>query len=157
MSSLAERIFGLNIEPITPTKPSQGVDLQNVEVVTAVGGQDPMIEVVPGLEPKQTVDVMEMPPLPKATNSKSTNLKLKSFGFVSLFAAVGNIFGIFGGLNSLCEGGKCNSEATRLNWIDLHNVTNEAGWSLPYPELGIPDYVALVCSLLVLVIAFTKK
>lgn len=157
MSSLAERIFGLNIEPITPTKPSQGVDLQSVEVVTAVGGQDPMIEVVPGLEPKQNVEVMDMPPLPKATNTKSTNLILKSFGFVSLFAAVGNIFGMFGGLNSLCEGSKCNSEATRLNWIDLHNITNEAGWSLPYPELGIPDYVALVCSLLVLIVAFTKK
>ena len=36
LASLAERIFGLNIEPITPTKPSQSTGLPEVEVVTAM-------------------------------------------------------------------------------------------------------------------------
>ena len=62
LASLAERIFGLNIEPITPTKPSLSDGLPPVEVITAKTTHDSMIEVVPGecrnlvdgiLEPKQ--------------------------------------------------------------------------------------------------------
>ena len=49
LARLAERIFGLNIEPITPTKSSQEVVGPEVEVVTAVTNSDSMIEVIPGL------------------------------------------------------------------------------------------------------------
>ena len=52
LASLAERIFGLTIEPITPTKPSQSTGLPEVEVVTAVTTQDSMIEVIPGATPQ---------------------------------------------------------------------------------------------------------
>ena len=31
------------------------------------------------------------------------------------------------------------------------------GWSMPFPEMGIPDYVAVACSILVLIVAFRKK
>ena len=50
LSSLAERIFGLNIEPITPSKPTQESGLPEVEVVTAKTNLDSMIEVVPGID-----------------------------------------------------------------------------------------------------------
>ena len=43
LASLAERIFGLNIEPITPTKPSQQPTGPEVEVVAAKTSHDPMI------------------------------------------------------------------------------------------------------------------
>ena len=46
LASLAERIFGLNIEPITPTK-SVVVAGPEVEVVTTVTSSDSMIEVIP--------------------------------------------------------------------------------------------------------------
>ena len=55
LASLAERIFGLNIEPITPTKPSQNPVGPEVEVVTAVTTNDSMIEVIPGAEPEISV------------------------------------------------------------------------------------------------------
>ena len=157
LSSLAERIFGLNIEPITPSKPSQSNGLPDVEVVTATAGADPMIEVVPGIEPKQDMPLPDVAPIPKSDEKDSSGFVFKSFGLTALFAAIGNIFGLFGGLNTLCEAEKCTSDATRLNWIDLHNITNEQGWSMPYPEIGIPDYVAVICSLIVIIMAFRKK
>ena len=40
--------FGLNIEPITPSKPSQAPANPAVEVVPAVTSNEPMIEVIPG-------------------------------------------------------------------------------------------------------------
>ena len=47
LASLAERIFGLNIEPITPTKPSQEIAGPEVEVVAEVTNADSMVEVIP--------------------------------------------------------------------------------------------------------------
>ena len=46
LSSLAERIFGLNIEPIAPTKPSQQPVGPEVEVIAAKTSHEPMIEII---------------------------------------------------------------------------------------------------------------
>ena len=159
LASLAERIFGLTIEPITPTKPSQSTGLPEVEVVTAVTTQDSMIEVIPGATPKPLPLPQEMPGLPaipKQEEKKSSRF-LMFFGFSSLAVAAANVFGLFGFLNSQCVADKCTAEATRINWIDIHNISNEQGWSMPFPTLGIPDYVALACSIAVILIAFKKK
>ena len=159
LASLAERIFGLNIEPITPRKPSHEAIGPEVEVVTAVTSSDPMIEVVPGLEPAVTapMPLPDLPAIPESKDYEKTGNGLKIFGISSLVLALANIFGAFGFLNSQCAGDKCDSSATRLNWIDIHNINNELGWSMPFPELGIPDYVAVACSILVLIVAFRKK
>jgi len=158
LASLAERIFGLNIDPITPSKPSQIVDGPEVEVVTAVTSNDPMIEVIPGATPviPAPMPLPEMPKIPVDDSSKS-GLFLKILGSLSLILSAANIFGAFGFLNSQCTADKCTSDATRLNWLDIHNIGNEMGWSMPFPEMGIPDYVAVACSILVLIVAFRKK
>ena len=76
---------------------------------------------------------------------------LKIFGGLSFVVAVANIFGAFGFLNSQCNVDKCTSDATRINWLDVHNIGNE--WVVfPFPELGIPDYVAIASSILVLIV-----
>ena len=67
LASLAERIFGLNIEPITPTKPSQASSSPAVEVVPAVTSNEPMIEVIPGAKPALSTP-MSLPALPKFPN-----------------------------------------------------------------------------------------
>jgi len=159
LASLAERIFGLNIEPITPTKPSQNPVGPEVEVVTAVTTNDSMIEVIPGAEPEISVPMPmpDLPKIPKASDEPSDNKALKIFGISSLVLSVANIFGAFGFLNSICSADKCDGGATRLNWLGIHNINNEQGWSMPFPELGIPDYVAIVCSIIVLILAFRKK
>ena len=159
LASLAERIFGLNIEPITPTKPSQNISGPEVEVVAAVTSNDPMIEVIPGASPT-TPAPLPMPSLPKIPTTekqKSGFGKMAFFGLFSLIVSVANLFGVFGFMNSQCAAEKCTTEATRINWLDVHNIGNEMGWSLPFPEIGIPDYVAIGCSILVLLIALRKK
>ena len=60
-----------------------------------------------------------------------------------------NIFGAFGFLNG--------GEGTRINWASIHDINNEMGWSEAYPVLGIPDYVAVAASILVLIVAFMRK
>ena len=159
LASLAERIFGLSIEPITPSKPSQTLANPAVEVVPAVTSNEPMVEVIPGAAPAAPAP-MPLPTLPKIPDQeskKSGGGLLKIFGSLSFIVAVANIFGAFGFLNSQCSGDKCTGDATRINWLDVHNIGNEMGWSLPFPELGIPDYVAIASSILVLIVAFRKK
>ena len=159
LASLAERIFGLNIEPITPSKPSKLDASPAVEVVPAITSNEPMIEVIPGLTSAASapMPLPSLPNIPEKDSAKSGGRSLKIFGGLSLIVALANIFGAFGFLNSQCTAEKCTSEATRINWADIHNIANEMGWSMPFPELGIPDYVAIACSTLVLIIAFRKK
>tara|TARA_B100001094_G_scaffold304027_1_gene332600 strand:+ start:520 stop:1041 length:522 start_codon:yes stop_codon:yes gene_type:complete len=147
LASLAERIFGLNIEPITPTKPSLSDGLPPVEVITAKTSHDSMVEVVPGVEPIP-IPMPELPNIPKGEDSKKGKF-LMVFGVSSLLLAVANIFGAFGFLNG--------GEGTRINWAGIHDINNEMGWSEAYPVLGIPDYVAVVASILVLIVAFVRK
>ena len=147
LASLAERIFGLNIEPITPTKPSLSDGLPPVEVITAKTSHDSMIEVVPGVEPIP-MPMPELPNIPKGEDKKKGKF-LMIFGVSSLLLAVANIFGAFGFLNG--------GEGTRINWASIHDINNEMGWSEAYPVLGIPDYVAVAASILVLIVAFMRK
>ena len=156
LASLAERIFGLNIEPITPTKASQDSNLPEVEVITAVTSQDSMIEVVPGAT-HAPLPIPDLPSIPKNEDTEEGGSFLKWTGIISLPIVLANIFGAFGFMNSMCEGDDCTTEATRINWAGIHNIGNEQGWSLPFPELGIPDYVALVSSIIILFVAFRRK
>ena len=147
LASMAERIFGLNIEPITPTKPSLSDGLSPVEVITAKTTHDSMLEVVPGVEPIP-MPMPLLPNIPKGEDSKKGKF-LMIFGISSLLLAVANIFGACGFLNG--------GEGTRINWAGIHDINNEMGWSEAYPVLGIPDYVAVVASILVLIVAFVRK
>ena len=115
LASLAERIFGLNIEPITPSKPSQAPANPAVEVVPAVTSNEPMIEVIPGAAPAAP-EPMPLPTLPKIPEQKSKKGGLlKIFGGLSLVVAVANIFGAFGFLNSTCSGDKCTGDGHVLS------------------------------------------
>jgi hypothetical protein len=156
LASLAERIFGLSIEPITPIKPSQDTGLPPVEVLTAITSHDSMIEVVPGANP-MPLPMPKLPSIPTKVASKKKGSMLKIFSLTSLAVSVANIFGAFGSLNSQCSDTKCTTEATRINWMEVYQITNEMGWSLPYPEIGIPDYVAVGASILLLIVAFLRK
>ena len=157
LASLAERIFGLNIEPIIPTKPSQSTGLPAVEVITAITSADPMIEVVPGNAPipAPLPAVLPLPGTVPATGK--WNGMLKIFSLSTLVISVANIFGAFGFLNSQCNTDKCSSGATRINWAGFNNFSNELGWSNPFPEIGIPDYVAVITSIILLILAFRLK
>jgi hypothetical protein len=154
LSSLAERIFGLTIEPITPSKPSQMQDLSVEGGSTGEKSLLTMIEVVPGAAPVPA----PLPEIvPKTKSVKKSRKGMKIFSTLSLTIAAANVFGAFGFLNSNCNAVKCTADATRINWIDIHNIGNEMGWSMPFPTFGIPDYIALGASILLMIIAFLRK
>ena len=116
---------------------------------------------------EEIVDVTSAMPLPAplplpaaalpSPSTKRSGKGLKRFGFLSLIFSAANTFGAFGFLNSTCTAVKCTSDATRINWLGIHNIGNEMGWSLPFPTTGIPDYVALGASIIVILYAFIRK
>lgn len=157
LSSLAERIFGLTIEPMTPTK---GAAMPQIEAnTTEAPTSNSMIEVIPASPsiPQPMAPLPDLSNVKKLEETSNKVSKLKIFGFFSLIISVINLFGAFGFLNSQCNSQLCTSEATRINWLGIHNISNEMGWSMPFPEIGIPDYVAIGASLLLIIIAFIRK
>ena len=81
---------------------------------------------------------------------------LKIFGILSFVTSLSNLFGLLGGLNALCDGKQCTDSATRINWLDLHNITNSSGWSESFPSIGVPDVAAITFSFAIVIFAFKE-
>jgi len=149
--SLAERVYGIKIDPVITTKPRDFVGAPDVTEVTEVAPPtDMLIEVIGDLAPAHPVANMDLPPLaipPVVEVKKKTgmrNLVLAGFGFVIL-----NLFGIWSYLiGSLCQPGDlCPADGyTRINLMDIYKVNTGYGWSEPVQSgaFGIPDIVAVV-------------
>jgi len=156
LSSLAERIFGLSIEPITPVKPSAATGLP--ELAGADGAKPSlmnMVEVVPGSTPMPLPSLSLIPD--SQPSSKGGRGKLKLFSFASLVISIANIFGVFGMLfGNMCATDKCVDGMTRINWASIWELDNHLGWSHAFPTMGIPDYIAVVASALLFIIALRR-
>jgi hypothetical protein len=160
LTSLAERIYGLTIEPITPSKASAPIMGPSGEITEIAPPTSLMVEVVEGQAPSVLPPLhKEMPPLPE---KKKRRLMFK-LGLLSLFVSVANMAGLFGMvLGSICtepigSRGLCpTGGANRINWLDIQNIANGQGWSETYP-FGIPDYALLAGSILLLLLFRRKK
>ena len=156
LSSLAERIFGLTIEPITPTKPSQSTGLPLLEQI-ATPNVNPMIEVVPGIAPPTLPTIVT-----KTESNESKGLsnggKITIAGSIIFVISILNLFGFFGLLlGSLCSEGICpDAGATRINWLSFYQITSGWGWGEPFPTIGIPDYAMVLGSLVMILIGRRK-
>ena len=115
-----------------------------------------MIEVVPGIAP---------PPLPtistKVADGGSTSGKggkLAIVGGILFLVSIVNMFGFFGLIfGSLCSEGICpDAGATRINWLSFYQITTGFGWSEPFPSIGIPDYAAILGSLVMILVGRRK-
>lgn len=156
LASLAERIFGLSIEPMIPVKPSAATGLPDIaKPDDAKPSLMSMVEVVPGSTPMPLPDLSLIPD--SKSNSRGGGRKLKIFGFTSLVISIANIFGVFGMLfGSMCATDKCVDGMTRINWASIWELDNHLGWSHAFPTMGAPDYVAVVASALVFIIALRR-
>ena len=73
-----------------------------------------------------TMPLPNLPKIPEQESKKGGFLKI--FGGLSLVVGVANIFGAFGFLNSNVA--ETNAQPMRpINWLDVHNIGNEMGWS----------------------------
>ncbi|HJL97711.1 MAG TPA: hypothetical protein QF401_06120 [Candidatus Poseidoniaceae archaeon] len=149
--SLAERVYGIKIDPVKLTKPRDFVEPELATEITEVAPPtDMLIEVIGNIAPAIPVANMNLPPLaipPVVEVKKKTgmrNLVLAGFGFVIL-----NLFGVWSYvLGSLCQSGDlCPADGyTRINLMDIYKVNTGYGWSEPVQSgaFGIPDIVAVV-------------
>lgn len=163
--SLADRIYGIKIAPITPVKPR---DIQPYEITAAAPvtevapPTDMLIEVIGDIAPATPLPmpVTEMAVVAEVTESKKSNamgrLVLAGLGFVVL-----NLFGVWSYVvGSMCESGDlCPAEGyTRINLMDIYKIDTGYGWSEPLQAgiYGIPDIVAVVVLFAALVLTMRK-
>lgn len=159
--SLADRIYGIKIAPITPVKPR---DIQPNEIAAAAPvtevapPTDMLIEVIGDIAPATPLPmpVVDMAVVAEVTESKKSKsmgrLVMAGLGFVVL-----NLFGVWSYVfGSMCESGDlCPTEGyTRINLMDIYKIDSGYGWSEPVQAgiYGIPDIVAVVvlCTALLL-------
>ena len=151
--SLADRIYGIKISPVTPVKPrdAQSIDSAIAAPITEVAPPtDMLIEVIGDIAP---VTALPMPSaeIPVATEvrvaKKSNNLA--RLLMVGLGAVVLNLFGVWSSVfGSMCEAGDlCPTDGyTRINLMEAYKINTGYGWSEPVQTgiYGIPDIVAVV-------------
>ena len=152
--SLAERIYGIKIDPVITTKPrdfvSSAADGLPIEVTEVAPPTDMLIEVIGDLAPALPLPNMELPPLtaipPLAVkkNKGFQRIVLAGLGFV-LLNLVGVWSYVFG---SMCQAGDlCPTDGyTRINLMEIYKVNSRYGWSEPIQTgaYGLPDIVAVV-------------
>ena len=152
LASLADRLYGIKIQPIAPKKlrdfdepalPSAPLPSTNM-MIEVIG--DVALEHPPAPSPEIPMNAAPIP-MPAIAG------KGKSFGamsYLSIFGlvfVVANLFGVFSTLvGSACTKACSDEGNTKMNLMELYNLNSIDGWSQPVTELviGIPDVVACV-------------
>ena len=151
--SLADRIYGIKISPVTPVKPrdAQSIDPAIAAPITEVAPPtDMLIEVIGDIAPATALP-MPLSQIPVATevNAAKKSNNLARLLMVGLGAVVLNLFGVWSSVfGSMCETGDlCPTDGyTRINLMDAYKINTGYGWSEPVQTgiYGIPDIVAVV-------------
>lgn len=163
LASLADRLYGIKIQPVQPKKLR---DFEDSAAPSApLPATDMMIEVIGDVAlehpPAPAAELPPIAPIPAAPESKGK----KSFGILSYLSILGlitvvvNMFGYLHSLvGSMCTNACANEGHTKMNLMELYRLDSINGWSLPVTEgvVGIPDIVAIV-GLLAMTFLLRKK
>lgn len=156
--SLADRIYGIKIAPVQPVKARDVKPSSSSGITEVAPPTDMLIEVIESEAPaiQAPLPVLDMAPVAQVSSTRRPWLPLTLLG-----ASILNLFGAFGYLlGSLCDPNDlCPSDGyNRLNWASLHEITNGNAWSLTILDgsFGIPDLVAVICSV-ILVVYFSGR
>lgn len=152
LASLANRLYGIKIQPVQPKK------LRDFEDPLAtpsapLPATDMMIEVIGNVALEHPpAPAAELPSIAAVPTKKGAN-GAKSFGALSYLSLLGlitvvvNMFGFLHSLvGSMCTNACENEGHTKMNLLDLYRLDSLDGWSLPVTDgvVGIPDIVAIV-------------
>ena len=164
LASLADRLYGIKIQPVQPKKLRDFED-QATAPSAPLPATDMMIEVIGDVAlehpPAPAAELPPISPMPTAGDSKNQ----KSFGLMSyasllgLLTVLANMFGYLHTLvGSMCTNACSNEGHTKMNLLEVYRLDSINGWSLPVTEgvVGIPDAVAVV-SLIVMMFLLRKK
>lgn len=163
LASLADRLYGIKIQPVQPKKLRDFED-QTTAPSAPLPATDMMIEVIGDVAlehpPAPSAELPPISPMPIAGDSKNK----KSFGLMSyasllgLLTVLANMFGYLHTLvGSVCTNACSNEGHTKMNLLEIYRLDSINGWSLPVTEgvVGIPDVVAVV-SLIVMMFLLRK-
>ena len=164
LASLADRLYGIKIQPVQPKKLRDFED-QATAPSAPLPATDMMIEVIGDValehRPAPAAEISPIAPMPIAGDTENK----KSFGLMSyasligLLAVVANMFGYLHTLvGSMCTNACSDEGHTKMNLLEIYQLDSINGWSLPVTEgvVGIPDVVALV-SLIAMMFLLRKK
>jgi len=164
LASLADRLYGIKIQPVQPKKLRDFED-QATAPSAPLPATDMMIEVIGDVAlehpPAPAAELPPISPMPILGDSKNN----KSFGLMSYASLIGvlvvlaNMFGYLHTLvGSMCTNACSNEGHTKMNLLEIYRLDSINGWSLPVTEgvVGIPDVVAVV-SLIFMMFLLRKK
>ena len=156
LASLADRLYGIKIQPVQPKK-LRDFDDHAAAPSAPLPATDMMIEVIGDVAlehpPAPAAALPPLAPMPGTPDSKGG----KSFGMLSylsiigLLAVVANMFGYLHSLvGSMCTNACANENHTKMNLLEIYRLDSLDGWSLPVTEgvVGIPDIAAVIGFLL---------
>lgn len=163
LASLADRLYGIKIQPVQPKKLR---DFEDPAVPSApLPATHMMIEVIGDVAlehpPAPAAELPPIAPIPAARETKDK----KSFGtlsYLSIIGLIAVIVNMFGYLHTLvgtmCTNACANEGHTKMNLMELYRLDSINGWSLPVTEgvVGIPDIVAII-GLMTMMFLLRKK
>tara|TARA_B100000459_G_scaffold146941_1_gene114470 strand:- start:1445 stop:2056 length:612 start_codon:yes stop_codon:yes gene_type:complete len=148
---LAERVYGIKIDPVITSKPRDFVPHTGVTEVTEVAPPtDMLIEVIGDIAPALPVAGSELPELaPPVVGEKKKSGMMQKLVFAGLTFVVLNLFGAWSYVvGSFCQSGDlCPTDGyTRINLMEIYKLNTGYGWSEPVQTgaFGIPDIAAIV-------------
>lgn len=164
LASLADRLYGIKIQPVQPKKLRDFQDPVNTPSAP-LPATDMMIEVIGDVAlahpPAPAAELPALAPIPSIPENKGA----KKFGLASYASIVGlllvvaNMLGYLHNLvGSMCTNACENEGHTKMNLLEIYRLDSINGWSLPVTDgvLGIPDVVAIL-GLLATMVLFRKK
>ena len=164
LASLADRLYGIKIQPVQPKKLRDFHDPVSTPSAP-LPATDMMIEVIGDVAlahpPAPAAELPALAPIPTIPENKGA----KKFGLASYASIVGlllvvaNMLGYLHTLvGSMCTNACENEGHTKMNLLEIYRLDSINGWSLPITDgvLGIPDVVAIL-GLMATMLLFRKK
>ena len=179
LASIAERVYGVSFDVITPKKARDfSATTPEPTVPTEAINPTMLIDInVPAPAPVPT-EPMPMPPPPMVTATNQEPPSPRRRGILGrlvlpnllLFSVgIANLFGAFGSLKPACEISCGPDAATRINWLSIHELDQSSAWSLPALAadasglvggaggIGIPDVVLIITTGLLLLVGLRRR
>jgi hypothetical protein len=158
LASLAERIYGSDF--LDDIGISRGATKR--ALVEQLSDDDILIDDIPDGDIPLPMPG-DMPPAPENLfdeddegGRRKSPLRML-IGSVGTLAVLTNLFYGFGNFLSSCSDGHIScAENVKLNWMDVHHISDHIAWS-PVGSIGIPDIVLAVVFIGILAAGFIGK
>ena len=152
LASLAERIYGSDF--LDDIGISRGATKR--ALVEQLSEDDILIDDIPDGDWPPLPMPSDMPPDPEnifdevEESGRKRILSRMVFGGIGIVAVLTNMFYGLGNFLALCDDGHIScTENLKLNWMDVHHISEHIAWS-PVGSIGIPDIALAIIFIAIL-------